>query len=128
MATPLQQLDAMHNVPENWDGYGGLPPQPNAIQEAKAFFASLAGIAELTSPYLSPTPNGGIQFDWDHGAHHLEVAFEPVALNGPIQVEFLYDNEQTGTVVQGKVRATGGAELPPFPLRHIVNGFASAAA
>ena len=128
MASPLEQLNAMHNVPDNWDGYGGLPPSVAAIEAAIAFFQSVAEMPEMSEPSLSPSPNGGIQFDWDNGPHHLEVAFEPVAMNGPIGVEFLYDNSQTGAVVEGKVRHAVGVECLTYPLRQIVLGFARAAA
>ena len=128
MATPLEQLDAMHQVPENWNGYGGFAPQPEAIREAIAFYRSIESEPELASPYLSPTPNGGIQFEWDNGPHHLEIAFEPLSPSGPIGVEFLYDNTQTGDVVEGKVRQSVGTEMMPYPLRQIVSGFATTAA
>jgi hypothetical protein len=93
MASVLEQLELIRTkVNENWDGYGGLAPFPAAVDAATAFFRTVSADPELAKPHVSPTPNGGVQFDWDNGPHHLEVSFEPVSLNGPIGVEFLYDN------------------------------------
>lgn len=129
MATVLEQLELIRtNVTENWDGYGGLAPVPAAVDAAMAFYRSVSAAPELAAPYVGPTPNGGVQFDWDNGPHHLEVAFEPATVNGPISVEFLYDNTQTGVVVEGQIRHLPGAEALPYPLRQIVSGFATVAA
>ena len=32
MATPVEQLDLMLNLTENWDGYGAAPPVPEVIE------------------------------------------------------------------------------------------------
>lgn len=127
MATPLEQLEAMRTVPENWDGYGGLSPSSEAIDAATAFYQLLGDTPGLSTPYLSPTPNGGVQFDWDVGSHHMEVAFEPKA-DGRIVVEFLYDNAETGDVVSGTAENARSLSHLPYPLRQLVTGFVPAAA
>ena len=37
MATAIEQLEAMRRLGENWDGYGGASPRPEAIVLAQAF-------------------------------------------------------------------------------------------
>ncbi len=37
MATAIEQLEAMCRVGQNWDGYGGASPRPEAIVLAQAF-------------------------------------------------------------------------------------------
>lgn len=127
MATPLEQLDAMHNVPENWDGYGGLPPQPAAVNEAKAFLKVLAAAyPEMAEPYVTPTPDGGILFALDKGPHTLEIHFDPVP-NG-IEVGFVYLNTATNDSASGVLRDANRSTTIPFLLRQLMTGITADAA
>ena len=127
MATPLEQLDAMHHVPENWDGYGGLPPRPEAVREATAFLTLLAGAhPEMANPYVTPAPDGGVLFAWDKGPHSLEVHFDPVASG--IEVGFVYLNTVTNDSASGVLRDVNRGTTIPFPLRQLVVGITADAA
>lgn len=127
MATPYEQLEAMRTVPDNWDGYGGFAPKPEAIDSAIHFYRQVETIRNLPIPYLGPTPNGGVQFDWDDGPHHLEVAFEPER-NGTLKAEFLYDNTLSGDVISGTIRNSKGIIDPSVPIRKLVVEMMPAAA
>jgi hypothetical protein len=37
MATPIEQLEAMRRLEENWDGYGAAAPQASVIDLAQEF-------------------------------------------------------------------------------------------
>jgi hypothetical protein len=128
MATVLEQLELIRtNVTENWDGYGGLAPLPEAVDAAVEFYHLLKGLPGIAEPYVSPTPNGGVVFAWWNGPHELEIDFEPSRERGRIDTGFVYLNTAT------KVSAEGGlGTLPPtaipFPLREIVAGALTAVA
>ena len=75
MAKPLELLEAMRKVSDNWDGYGGAAPRPELIDAAIAFFRGLRGAHGLSPPYVTPTRTGGVLFAWEQGPHQLEVEF-----------------------------------------------------
>ncbi len=85
VAKPLHvfvQLRAMHNVPENWDGYGGAATDPKAIEAAVAFLHNLAqydiGCRLLPAAEAAPTRTGGVMLIWENAPHELDVEFDPV--------------------------------------------------
>ncbi len=79
MATPLEQLDAMRNLQENWDGYGAAVPVPEAIDLAKEFVTLLASLRLGLEPhkdvFVSPGRDGSVLIEWDdaHTEHELEI-------------------------------------------------------
>lgn len=127
MATPFEQLDAMHQVPANWDGYGGTPPLPAAIREAVVFLHLLStAFPEMAEPYVTPTPDGGVLFAWDKGVHSLEVHFDPAPTG--IEVAFVYLNTATNDTASGVMRGADRATAIPFPFRQLVVGITAGAA
>lgn len=79
MATLIEQLDAMRNLRENWDGYGAAVLIPEAIDLAKEFvrlLTSLRGGANpLAGVFVSPGRDGGVLIEWDdpNAEHELEI-------------------------------------------------------
>ncbi len=116
MATPLEQLEAMRKVSDNWDGYGGAAPRPELIDAAIAFFRELRGAPSLSPPYLTPTRTGGVLFAWEQGPHQLEVE-----VNSPVQGEYLYLNRETGESATGTVLFQQNNGQPPFALTAIMS-------
>jgi hypothetical protein len=127
MATIFEQLEAMRTVPENWDGYGGLPPRGDAIDEAATYFRRLSvAYPNLPAPYVTPTPDAGVLFAWDNGPHSLELHFD--AEPKGIVVEFVYLNTVTDDSAAGKLpNATRRPEIP-FPLKQMFSGISAGAA
>ena len=58
MAEPIEQLEAMRHLGENWDGYGAAAPQAKIIDLAQEFISLLDAIEHETE--LSP--DGSIGF------------------------------------------------------------------
>src|SRR5436190_9308524 len=120
MAKPLaqleEQLEAMRNVSDNWDGYGGAAPRPELIDAAIAFFRGLRGASGLSPPYVTPTRTGGVLFAWEQGPHQLEVE-----VNSTVRGEYLYLNRETGE------SATGTVVQPPFTLTAIMSALPAVA-
>jgi hypothetical protein len=70
MATPIEQLEAMRHLGENWDGYGAAAPQANLIDLAREFTGLIEAMlkksaAEPGALHVSPTRVGGILIDWE---------------------------------------------------------------
>jgi hypothetical protein len=94
MATPLEQLEAMRKMPENWDGYGGAAPREDVIDAAIRFLSQILGTGGVPEPFVSPTRIGGVLIEWELGAHELEVEFSSLD-----RASFLYMNTETGKTV-----------------------------
>src|SRR5262245_39947199 len=98
MATPIQQLQAMRHLSDNWDGYGAASPEANAIALAQEFASlieamlrkSSAGPAEL---HVNPTRVGGVLIEWEDKAMEHEVEINPDRSIG-----FLHLNKTTGQI------------------------------
>jgi hypothetical protein len=90
------QLDALPDLPENWDSYGAPPPATKTVEAAREFLRSLAAVKPTPQPYVSPTPTGGVFFQWQSGKHDLEI--EVVSES---TVEYLHVDTDTGQTVTG---------------------------
>jgi hypothetical protein len=115
MTKPLEQLEAMRNVSDNWDGYGGAAPRPELIDAAIAFFRGLPGMHGL-SPHVTPTRTGGVLFAWEQGPHQLEVE-----VISTVRGEYLYLNRETGESANGTVVFQPDNGQPPFTLTAIMS-------
>ena len=59
---------------ENWDGYGALPLNEQAVREAKCFIDIMP--ISMPEPEIVPEPNGDIGFQWSFGRNRiLTVSF-----------------------------------------------------
>ena len=83
MATPLEQLEAMRRLEENWDGYGGAAPLPEVIDLVQAFVRFIEAAARGGRPpgggafHVSPTRIGGVLIEWEDDRKEHEVEFGP---------------------------------------------------
>lgn len=101
MATPLQQLDLMLNLTENWDGYGGAPPTPEVIELAKEFVGLLAAFRgrkdRFEGIFVTPGRAGGVLVEWDEPGFEHEVEINPDGSLG-----FLHTDLATGQMTERK--------------------------
>src|SRR5438270_4580908 len=98
MATPIEQLEAMRRLGENWDGYGAAAPQANLIDLAQEFTGLIEAMLRksTTGPVLlhvSPTRVGGILIDWEDRSREHEVE-----LNPDRSIGFLHRDKATGHI------------------------------
>ena len=105
MATPIEQLDAMRSLVENWDGYGADAPSTTAIDLAR----ELVGLVETMlkkSPsnsctlHVSPTRTGGVLIDWENRATQHEVE-----ISADRSIGFLHLDKTTGQIETRKFSA-----------------------
>lgn len=93
----VNQLDALRNLSENWDGYHAAAPHVQAIDLAQ----ELAGLIECllrrnhADPvmHVSPTRAGGVLLEWQAGPveHEIEIGADG-------SVGFLHRHASTGAI------------------------------
>jgi hypothetical protein len=120
MATPIEQLQAMRNLEENWDGYGAAAPAAPAIDLAQEFVGLIETMwKKATSSwcalYVSPTRIGGVLLEWEDRAMQHEVEISPDRSIG-----FLHLDKTTGQIETRKF--TAGPLHPGLlqELRHLL--------
>jgi len=82
MSTLYEQLQAMRELAENWDGYGAASPQAFAIDLAQKFVALLDAVLRKSASgpatlHVSPTRIGGVLIDWEDPSMQHEVEINP---------------------------------------------------
>jgi hypothetical protein len=112
MATLIQQLDAMRNLPENWDGYGAAVLVPEALDLAKEIvilFASLRGGDDgLADFYVAPGRDGGVLIEWDDANSEHELEINPDGSLGFLHIEKLTQEMTKRTYRPGKFATPNG--------------------
>jgi hypothetical protein len=128
MASLCEQLDAMLQLPPNWDGYGAGPIEPGIVDWAKDFVAyfealqSLQGIDRGIRVY--PSRTGGVQIEWEDSRFERELELNPDGSIGLLHVE-----KATGAMREETFRPGKAAVAPGFllSLGEIATVFAQAA-
>lgn len=82
MATLVEQLDAMRDLNENWDGYGAAAPEGRVLDLAREFVRLIEAVlrrrgAAADNLYVSPTRIGGVLIEWEDGEMEHEVEINP---------------------------------------------------
>ncbi len=118
MATLTEQLQAMRQLGENWDGYGGSAPRAEVIDLAQAFTALLqtvrpprAGSTELN---VSPNRVGGILIEWEDVLWQHEVEINPDG-----SMSFLHLNKTTKQIETRKFSPGQPSVIHPGVLREL---------
>ncbi len=119
MAKPIEQLEAMRCLGENWDGYGAAAPQAKVIDLAQEFIDLLnAMIARFSvTPaefHVSPTRVGGVLIDWEDDAIEHEMELSP-----DCSIGFLHHNKGTGSITTRKFVVGGPAVVEPGLLHEL---------
>jgi hypothetical protein len=116
VATATEQLEAMRNLAENWDGYGAAAPSATVIdlaQELVGLFEALSK-QSTSNPFvfhISPTRTGGVLIEWEDRAMQHEVEISPDRSIG-----FLHLDKITRQIETRKFTA---GPLPPGLLQEL---------
>lgn len=105
MPTPIEQLEAMRNLMENWDGYGATVPAATAIDLAQEFVGLVETMLRKSTPdsctlHVSPTRLGGVLIEWEDRTAQHEVEISPDRSIG-----FLHLDKTTGQIETRKFSA-----------------------
>jgi hypothetical protein len=105
MATPIEQLEAMRKLVENWDGYGAAAPSATAIDLAQEFVGLAEAMLKKSTSntctlHVSPTRNGGVLIEWEDRAtqHEVEISQDR-------SIAFLHLDKTTGQIETRKFSA-----------------------
>lgn len=115
MATAIEQLEAMRDMPENWDSYGAAPPRSASIDAAIRFLRQCTERIALPQPYVVPTRSGGVLLEWEQGPHQLEIQFDDADRGS-----FVYLNRETDENAHGTLVPTRSTTIPPLAVTAIL--------
>jgi hypothetical protein len=118
MATVIEQLELMRDLPENWDGYSAAPPRPGPIDAAIAFVRHCTTRLALPAPYVAPTRAGGVLLEWEQGPHQLEVEFDDADRGS-----FVYLNRETGEQATGTLAPPRASTAPSLAVTAILSAW-----
>jgi hypothetical protein len=68
-----RQFRAIANLPHGWDSYGSPPPDIRKLDAAWGLLTCLCQASDLPKPHVNPTPDGGVQFEWEEGERCFEI-------------------------------------------------------
>jgi len=77
----ISRFDEIYKLEKNWDGYEGKSIEPKLVKKAERYISYIYNIIDefhLTKsipPFICPTSEGMILFEWDNKNKHLEVEF-----------------------------------------------------
>jgi hypothetical protein len=116
MAMPVEQLEAMRTLTENWDGYGAAAPATTAIELGQEFVRLLEAMLKKPSSepcaiHVSPTRIGGVHIEWEDRAAQHEVEISPDR-----SIAFLHLDKVTGQI---ETRKFSPGPLHPGLLREL---------
>jgi hypothetical protein len=95
-------IDQIAALPSNWDGHGSASPDPFAIERARQLieeaFQETAATIGWQAPYISPSEDGEIVFEWWNGGRKLTIYVGPESSTyikswGPHVVNDMEDGE-----------------------------------
>ena len=125
MATPSEQLQAMHGLAADWDGYGAAAPQANAIDLAQEFVGLIeAMLLHAGTPpgvlHVSPTRVGGVLIDWEDRGRQHEIEIDPDG-----SVGFLHLDKATGQIETRKFSPVATGVVQPGFLQELRQALAA---
>ncbi len=70
------QLAALTALPPGWDSYGARPVEEEVTRAALPFLVALL-TQGFPTPFVVPTPAGGLSIEWHRASRELTVGIEP---------------------------------------------------
>lgn len=90
------------DLEENWDSYGAVCIAYDTITRALELVDRLAIILSghnknIQEPFVTPCPDGGIQFEWDNDGRELEIVVSPDRL--PLRYFHIQGDEEGSGII-----------------------------
>jgi hypothetical protein len=76
MDDAAQRLQAVVDLPENWDSYGARRVSISTALDSLQLLARLYDLG-LPGPAILPTASGGVQLEWSVDGLELELVLDP---------------------------------------------------
>jgi len=70
-----RKFDQLLDLPPNWDGYGARAMDPAVLERALRVLLDVVPLS-APSPYVVPSPAGGVQVEWHEPACDIEIEFK----------------------------------------------------
>jgi hypothetical protein len=67
-----ERLRAMHSLQDGWLDGEGFAPSIDALARGEGLLQNLSASGSL-APYVYPTEDGGVQFEWSISSHQISV-------------------------------------------------------
>jgi hypothetical protein len=77
MEAALARIKDLSNLGSDWDSYGGVPLQRDAVLHAVRLIAAILQNEKVPLPAIVPTSEGGLQLEWRRGRANLEMEVLP---------------------------------------------------
>jgi hypothetical protein len=102
LATALDQLAAIRQLPPGWDSHGADAPIKDIVDTAERLLKRLCQESPGWSPpHVHPTRSGGVQFEWELSGRYFEIE---VDADG---TQFFFQDESAGIERTGELGAAG---------------------
>lgn len=98
MEDVAKQFRAIASLPPGWDSYGSPPPDVRKLDSAWALLTCMRKVSDFPKPHVNPTPDGGVQFDWEEGQRYFEIF-----LVGERAATYLFRDDNAGVEETGEV-------------------------
>jgi hypothetical protein len=89
-AATVGRLEQLALLPNDWNGYGACPIDPEVIRAASKFI-NLLPDDTISAPQIVPMTQGRLQFEWHRGHRTLELELET-----PTLIHYLKFDEDRG--------------------------------
>jgi hypothetical protein len=73
------RVEQLADLPNDWNGYGACPIDPNVITTALQLVDRLP-VDAISTPQVVPMTRGRLQFEWHRGRRSLELEIETPTL------------------------------------------------
>lgn len=103
----VMRIGQLGELTRGWDSHGALPVDPRCAESAVRFLLSVLD-ASIPKPFVVPTVQGGIQFEWHRAGVDLEVE-----IRSPAGFRVYFADEHTGEESEATLSAN---LLPLVPL------------
>lgn len=93
-----KQFRAIAALPHGWDSYGSPAPDVRKLDAAWSLLTRLCQDSDFPKPHVNPTPDGGVQFDWEEEQRYFEIV-----LVAERAATYLFCDEDAGVEETGEV-------------------------
>jgi hypothetical protein len=101
-------IDAIGNLGRGWDGYGAVAISPIVCAHAKRFLLSRP--SNLSSPEITPTSNGTMNFEWASNDADAYLEIGQTRYTGHIQTKNGQIIYLDGTLAEQNSQDSGGIQ------------------
>jgi hypothetical protein len=112
-----RQFRAIANLPPGWDSHGAPPPDVGKLEAGWRLLLGLCQAGDLPKPYINPTRDGGVQFDWEKGPRYFEIEVE-----GAGKASYFWRDDAAAIEEEGAISDDGSLDAVVGFVRRVAAG------